>query len=319
MSNIWDLDGIEFDRDILIKYKDSTNNLSVLYNYIIGNLFYNTELYTRQSLLGNEFYFTTNDDLYKLTGIYSISFKENDNGGVYNQVLSLNPISYSHLSCSHFDINNISDLIITGNLDILNYYGLTCDMIYRLTKSISLQLLEDDGGLVSGLSSFELTMGLFISDAVVCSNKDLIYLSDSDITLSTFSDLLLGRMYNTLKNLGVHVNKDLIIYSYPLQKLSHFNFDLFKYFNHISFYNNSSEYKKIDKDSSVYQELSLFISKIQELDIHNISFGLRKEIFHEILNEYSNNHKNFILPNHLDKILGSYLDESFNIVKGMEY
>lgn len=147
----WDLDGL-VDINILNKINPVTSydlfhgcdeyNMEYIIYYIIGNLCYSTEKYTRLKLLTNEFEFTTSREIYEKTGIIAIKFKLNESN--YRDMDS----KFKKLSVSYFNILDISEIELIGDIKMINLLAESIRVLNLLHKNhnikmnISLYLIE---------------------------------------------------------------------------------------------------------------------------------------------------------------------------------
>lgn len=132
-----DLDGL-VDINILNKINPVTTydlfhgcdeyNMEYIIYYIIGNLCYSTEKYTRLKLLTNEFEFTTSKEIYEKTGIVAIRFKQNESN--YIDMDS----KFKKLSVSYFNFLDISEIELIGNTKMINLLAESIKVFYLLHK-----------------------------------------------------------------------------------------------------------------------------------------------------------------------------------------
>lgn len=145
--------------DFSSHFKDYTpqNKLKYLFYYLIGNLYANSDSFVRNNLFHLSHEFITDEEIFKLTGIYSISFDYTDKTGNYDKFLIENDIECNNLisifggvltddllhfdSDSSFHVSNITNLKIVGNSDIFLHFGILFRSILSV-NDIKFELLE---------------------------------------------------------------------------------------------------------------------------------------------------------------------------------
>lgn len=264
----WDLDGLA-NLEILNKYANVSNgykNLSFVFYYIIGNLFYNSELYNRLQLFGNYYEFTTSEEIYNLTGIFSISFIEEPlyNTLIYSVFKEKELLS---LSSNHFQLNNISYIVLKGNTNMVYLYADAISFCHYLGyKDVPKLEIIDIAN-----NENDMVWDILLNDYIICDDKKLLFKS-------------MKNLYPVIKSNHIDLLVNLIKdgdYKYPSLSLfnlrSVYKLDLSSYYE---FFNNHFEkiYILIDKNCQFLEDemddLKFFIDSIICLTYDNIRFIL---------------------------------------------
>lgn len=224
---VWDLEFCDSEVEgVLTKLKSSYPTYYqeyFLFYYLILDYFYKSEHSIRSKALNIHSYnFTTSPSIYRLTGIYAVSFSDNLNGlartsiSGYFEMKSV--YSGSSILNSFVELLNFSDIVLYGNTDILyNFLELSSNSYDIGLKSnlVSLQLLEDDdGNLLLGSCKNTKSLDAFhlLSDNVLCSDKFKLF---SNFNLNIKYKFLfihkLQLLYDILSTHNLHINETLYI------------------------------------------------------------------------------------------------------------
>lgn len=282
----WDLDGLCDEELLLSHYKD----ISFIFYYIIGNLYYGSYLYTRKSMFSSNHEFTTSELIYKYTGIYSIRFSESSE---FNFVsIYHTSLDFENLSNSNFNISFLSDITFCGNTDMLVLYGSSikyANLLHTLRMNLLKLELMDVGELKEPIN-----LNLYLKDYIYCLCEDkhsfFYRLPNVDFVVDIGNiDVFLDYIYNIDFKYPVLEVSDIT----KLSQMSDFPYELLSNrFNMVYILlTRNYIYRPLN-----YENIKLLLDELTLKGITNIKFKYKDALVSRV-------------PDTLKSILGDYLVE----------